>query len=106
MTSISSNSQPQSPPRDLWKRKYEALEAQVAVTKTLGPTAKSFVSINLNNRCYSNLSLYRAAANQVSLGRAVRRTVDMFHSPRELVDEYDRRLDLIETGDEDDIGEE
>lgn len=33
-----------TPPRDLWKRKYEALEAQVATNKDLGPTAKRFPS--------------------------------------------------------------
>jgi hypothetical protein len=30
----------------------------------------------------------------------------MFHSPRELVDENDRRLDVISTGDEDELSEE
>lgn len=42
----------------------------------------------------------------MSLGRAVRRLVDMFHTPRELVDENDRRIDLLETGDDEIIGEE
>jgi hypothetical protein len=45
-------------------------------------------------------------ASQVSLGRGIRRCIDMFHSARELVDQNDRRTELIETGDEDELNAE
>ncbi|KAF7986942.1 hypothetical protein HWV62_12753 [Athelia sp. TMB] len=58
-----------------WKRKFEELEAQLAVTQELEPARQSAKSLQINS------------------GRAVRRIVDMFASVSDLVAENTRRLE-------------
>jgi hypothetical protein len=102
-TSSPISSQPASVER--WKRKYEALEAQYAISKDFGPKTAAyviFVSI-----CFSLMILATSVtANQKKLGRGFRRMVDMFTSVRDLVDENDRHIESLADGGESGLNEE
>jgi hypothetical protein len=91
---MSSSSPP--PSNGSWKRKFEALEAQYAISKNLGPNEKRCATLRSSSLCNSDaIILTSVTAGQVSLGRGLRRTVDMFSSARDLVEENDRRLELM-----------
>ena len=102
-TSTPISSQPAS--IECWKRKYEALEAQYAISKDFSPKTAAyviFVSI-----CFSLMILATSVtANQKKLGRGFRRMVDMFTSVRDLVDENDRHVEALADGDESELDEE
>jgi hypothetical protein len=90
---------------DSWKRKYEALEAQCAISKDLGPKTAAyviFVSISFSLMILAT----SVTANQKKLGRGFRRMVDMFTSVRDLVDENDRHVEALADGDEPELDEE
>jgi len=100
MSSPPSNlSPPPSGSIDSWKRKYDILEAQCAISKDFGPKSTAYVPTHfsgvLSNHCEPSVT-----ANQKSLGRHFRRIVDMFTSVRDLIEENDRRMEASADGDE------
>jgi hypothetical protein len=100
-----------SPQRDSaasWKRKYELLKMQSAMSNS--PSAKSSRQV-VTHSCLFPDGAYRVGFfsithGQVSMGRSLRRSVDLFYSIRDLVEEGERRSRLEEDGLDVDSSEE